>query len=206
MTDNTFSENPVPCPTGNILGDIMDRRVFIGGLGAAALGAATVASSPFSPASAALNLTRTSGPAGLVSIAGRITNDAGHPEKRAYVEIHHHRVREWTPGTGAGNIHVDAWEAPDWFGVWTDDDGVFGLHTWWSTEGPEGGDNVSTPTRAQVLFRIETASGARLARTLWLEPNPDHLGHDPEDPSTLTPVAWADRSLAAQYVADFTVG
>ncbi len=205
MAENKRLDEQSGGAPGNLLARNVDRRAFVGGLGGAALGTVAATSLPFQ-ALAGLSVTKSGGPAGLVSIAGRITNSLGAPEKRAYIEIHHHSVRDWTAGRNASNIHVDAWGAADWFGVWTDDDGVFGLHTWWSSDGPEGGDGVSTPTQAQVLFNIETASGSRLKRAMWLEPNPDHVGHDPDDPATLTPVAWTDRAQSAQYVANFAVG
>lgn len=183
----------------------VDRRKFVAGLGA--VGAAGVAASVLpGVAQAGLSATASADQAGLISIAGRITDSSGEPEKRAYVEIMQHRVRDWKPSGSTSLIDVASWEAPDWMGVWTDDDGVFGLHTWWSVTPTDARQLVTAlPQNAEVRFNIETQDGRRLNRSLWLDANPNFMANALHDPAMLTPVAWDDRAQTAQFIADFSV-
>ncbi|MGI9405585.1 MAG: hypothetical protein ACR2O4_04365, partial [Hyphomicrobiaceae bacterium] len=158
------------------------------------------------PATAGVTATQSAGPAGLIEIAGRVTNAHGAPEKRAYVEIMHQRVRDWTPGASGDAINVDEWSGPDWIGVWTDDDGIFGVHTWWSVDQVTPADLGPAPKQAEVLFNIETQDGHRSQWNVLLDPNGNYSGRTPGDPSTLTPVAWSERVNTAQFIANFKVG
>lgn len=180
----------------------LNRRKFVAGLGA--VGAAAVALPGL--AQAGVSVMTSSDPTGLISIAGRITNSLGAPEKGAYVEILQHRVREWKADGASSVADVQSWEAPEWMGVWTDDDGVFGLHTWWSVA-PVDARQLSTamPQNAEVRFNIETQDGRRLHQSLWLEANPDYMANALHEPTMLTPVAWDDRAQSAQFVANFSV-
>ncbi|MEL6288985.1 MAG: hypothetical protein AAFQ35_09430, partial [Pseudomonadota bacterium] len=146
------------------------------------------------------------GRAGLISIAGRITNSLGAPEKRAYVEVMQYRVKRWEAAGTPDTIDVKEWDGPDWLGVWTDDDGVFGIHTWWAVDGRPAGELASAPPQAEIRFNIETQDGRRLLRTMWLDANPRFAHARADDPAMLTPVAWDRRTETAQFVADFAVG
>ncbi len=183
----------------------MNRRSFVAGVGAAGAAGIAITALP-GVVEAGLSASATTDSAGLISIAGRITNSHGMPEKRAYVEIMQHRVRDWKPSGSTSVIDVQSWEAPDWMGVWTDDDGVFGLHTWWSVAPVDERQLVTAlPQNAEVRFNIETQDGRRLSRSLWLDANPGYMANALHDPSMLTPVAWDDRAQTAQFIADFSV-
>ena len=204
MSDESSSK---PSAVATNDGAVLDRRHFVAGLAGAGVAAAVWPS----VAQAALGGVAPgdiapSGPAGLISIAGRITNSLGAPEKRAYVEVMQHRVREWTPGATPGAIDVQTWDGPEWLGVWTDDDGVFGVHTWWAVDGREAHDLARSPRQAEVRFQVETQDGRRLLRTLWLNANPRYAAWAAEEPSMLTPVAWDRREETAQFIANFSVG
>lgn len=191
--------------TGALAAQPMNRRAFVAGVGAA--GAAGLAASLVpGVAQAGVTVSASSDQAGLISIAGRITNSQGEPEARAYVEIMQHRVRDWKPSGETGRIDVQSWEAPDWMGVWTDDDGVFGLHTWWSVQPVDARQLVTAlPQNAEVRFNIETQDGRRLSRSLWLDANPDYMANALHDPAMLTPVSWDQRAQTAQFIADFSI-
>lgn len=202
MTDTTTHRaSAASHPTQSSAEGTLHRRAFVSGVAAAG---AAIAVAP-SLAQAGLSFTTQTDKAGLISIAGRITNSLGQPEKGAYVEIMQHRVRDWRPGATAASIEVSAWEVPEWLGVWTDDNGVFGLHTWWALEPKTELSLTAAPKQAEVRFNIETQDGRRLLRTMWLDSNPAYTQANAEDPTMLTPVAWDRRAETAQFVADFSV-
>ncbi|MEL7543528.1 MAG: hypothetical protein AAGJ70_07120, partial [Pseudomonadota bacterium] len=180
----------------------LDRRTFVAGLGAASLGVLALPEIAHAGLSAQMQQDR----AGLISIAGRITNSLGAPEKRAYVEVMQHRVKSWTPGSSSAVIDVQEWEGPEWLGVWTDDDGVFGIHTWWAVDGRANAELATAPQQAEVRFNIETQDGRRLLRSMWLDANPSFAARQADDPAMLTPVSWDRRTETAQFIANFSVG
>jgi len=178
MTDTTSNKLGIDADSA---AKAINRRTMVAGLGAAGLAAAVLPG----VAHAGISATPSVDSAGLISIAGRITNSLGAPEKRAYVEIMQNRVRDWQPGATAASIEVKSWDTPDWMGVWTDDDGVFGLHTWWAYQPVDAGSLVSKPPRqAEVRFNVETADGRRLMRTMWLDANPSFASGAANDPAS----------------------